>query len=138
MKALTLTQPWASLVARSMKQVETRSWHTSYTGLLAIHAAKGYPRFAKEFTLELQAKQLLPVETLPLSAIVALVHLEECLDTGGVVVSALERSLGDYTPGRFAWFFNPGSIVALSKPIPCRGALGLWTVPDEIAARLAT
>lgn len=23
------------------------------------------------------------------------------------------------------------------EPIPCRGALGLWTVPDDIAARLA-
>lgn len=39
MKALTLTQPWASLIAFGAKTVETRSWATSYRGPLAIHAA---------------------------------------------------------------------------------------------------
>ena len=43
MKALTLTQPWASLVAIGAKRIETRSWSTPYRGLLAIHAAKGFP-----------------------------------------------------------------------------------------------
>lgn len=42
MKALTLTQPWATLVAIGAKQIETRSWFTSYRGPLAIHAAAGY------------------------------------------------------------------------------------------------
>ncbi len=42
MKALTLTQPWATLVAIGAKQIETRSWATLYRGPLAIHAAKGY------------------------------------------------------------------------------------------------
>lgn len=41
MKAITLTQPWASLVAAGAKTVETRSWTTNYRGPLAIHAAKG-------------------------------------------------------------------------------------------------
>src|SRR3954451_22243677 len=45
--ALTLTQPWATLVAIGAKQIETRSWGTSYRGWLAIHAAKGYPDAAK-------------------------------------------------------------------------------------------
>jgi hypothetical protein len=30
MKALTLTQPWASLVAFKAKRIETRSWSTNY------------------------------------------------------------------------------------------------------------
>lgn len=42
MKALTLTQPWATLVAIGAKQIETRSWATNYRGPLAIHAAAGY------------------------------------------------------------------------------------------------
>lgn len=42
MKALTLTQPWASLVALGAKRLETRSWATTYRGPLAIHAAKAY------------------------------------------------------------------------------------------------
>lgn len=39
MKALTLWQPWASLVALGVKTIETRSWSTRYRGPLAIHAA---------------------------------------------------------------------------------------------------
>lgn len=40
MKALTVRQPWASLVALGVKTVETRSWQTKYRGPLAIHAGK--------------------------------------------------------------------------------------------------
>lgn len=42
MKVITLTQPWATLVAIGAKQIETRTWETLYRGPLAIHAAKGY------------------------------------------------------------------------------------------------
>src|ERR1051325_5993743 len=41
MKALTLTQPWATLIAIGAKRIETRSWSTDYHGQIAIHAAKG-------------------------------------------------------------------------------------------------
>lgn len=40
MKAITLSQPWASLVALGVKTIETRSWGTTYRGPLAIHAGK--------------------------------------------------------------------------------------------------
>lgn len=40
MRALTLHQPWASLIAIGEKTIETRSWSTQYRGPLAIHAAK--------------------------------------------------------------------------------------------------
>lgn len=39
MPALTLHQPWASLVALGVKTIETRAWSTLYRGPLAIHAA---------------------------------------------------------------------------------------------------
>lgn len=42
MKVLTITQPWATLVAIGAKQIETRSWPTHYRGPLLIHAAAGY------------------------------------------------------------------------------------------------
>lgn len=32
MKALTIQQPWASLVRRGHKRYETRGWSTSYRG----------------------------------------------------------------------------------------------------------
>ena len=40
MKAITIWQPWASLLACGGKRFETRSWATSYRGPIAIHAAK--------------------------------------------------------------------------------------------------
>jgi hypothetical protein len=48
MKALTLTQPWATLVVLRAKHIETRSWRTPYRGVLAIHAAKTFPGWAKD------------------------------------------------------------------------------------------
>lgn len=41
---------------------------------------------------------------------------------------------GDFTSGRWAWLLD--NIVKLDEPIPCRGRQGVWTVPDDIAARL--
>lgn len=41
MKVLSLTQPYATLIALGHKRIETRPWSTSYRGPLAIHAAKG-------------------------------------------------------------------------------------------------
>lgn len=43
MKALTLHQPWATLVAVGAKQVETRGWATRYRGPIAIHAGHRRP-----------------------------------------------------------------------------------------------
>jgi len=41
LRLLTLTQPWATLVAIGAKRIETRGWPTRYRGWLAIHAAQG-------------------------------------------------------------------------------------------------
>ena len=39
MKAITIWQPWATLLPLGVKLYETRSWATSYRGPIAIHAA---------------------------------------------------------------------------------------------------
>lgn len=41
MKAISLWQPWGSLIMTGAKTWETRSWATSYRGPLVICAAKG-------------------------------------------------------------------------------------------------
>lgn len=43
-KALTVWQPWASLIAHGVKVFETRSWATKWRGPLAIHAAGRWGR----------------------------------------------------------------------------------------------
>lgn len=130
MKALSLTQPWASLVALGHKRVETRSWRTSYCGPIAIHAALAFPPKARLFAETERALGRLPAR-IPRGAIVAIgildhcSRVEECFDLSG-----LERLLGDYTSGRWAWFLR--DVHALTNPVPARGHLSLWTMPPEL------
>jgi hypothetical protein len=46
-KAITLHQPWASLVAIGAKRIETRSWSTDYRGPLAIHSSVALPKLSR-------------------------------------------------------------------------------------------
>lgn len=150
LRGLTLTQPWASLFGRP-KRIETRPWSTNYRGLVAIHAAKMWPRWAIEYCfVEPFRKALLnagmrkPADV-PRGAIVA---VGELVHVGGIyrltneirvngcewTVQPTEQEFGDYTQGRFAWVFT--DITLLPEPIPCTGSQGLWTVPREIAAQV--
>jgi hypothetical protein len=127
MKALTLTQPWATLVALGYKRVETRSWRTQYRGPIAIHAAKGFPAEAREFAEVERAIGRVPAR-IPRGAVVCIIDLVDCQPTEDVAlrISGLERHLGDYTSGRWAWLFDPDSRRMFSEPIAARGALSLW------------
>lgn len=126
MKALTLTQPWASLVALGHKRFETRSWSTNYRGELAIHAAAGYPRWAREFTAELIEDKATPglSAELPRGAVLCVVRLVGIHRTQDLKPTFLEESLGDWHPGRFAWALE--LVEVFDQPLPARGALGLW------------
>jgi hypothetical protein len=150
MKALTLMQSWATLAAIGAKKIETRSWSTKYRGEIALHAAKGFPRWAKELcftdpfysTLE----QIFPndsiIESLPLGCVLAkfnlvnvvkiefynrvasLVGSDYYLINGGYTITPQEFAFGDYTPGRYMWLMQ--DMTPLPEPIPARGALQLW------------
>ena len=50
MKALTIWQPWATLIDLGRKRMETRGWKTAYRGDLLITAAKTWNRELKEIT----------------------------------------------------------------------------------------
>lgn len=159
MKALTLTQPWASLVAIGAKTIETRSWLTSYRGPLAIHAAKGFPAYAREFAMaplcyevmrRHDAKAGIFVRpAYPLGAVVATCNLLDCLPMeSGVCLAGVfqdypeldtpqEQAFGDFSPGRWAWVLE--DIKPFPEPIPAKGALGLWEwagYPGECASDL--
>ena len=152
MKALTLTQPWATLVAIGAKTIETRSWGTSFRGSLAIHAARKFPEDARDlafndagFSVPLHEAGYVYEWQLPLGAIVAVCEVKEVRRILGwqylieeadwpVERAVAEEEFGNYQPGRYAWHL--ASIRRLPKPIPCRGALGLWDVPAEIVEQL--
>ncbi len=154
MRGLTLYQSHATLVALAdrrrypnqgglYKCIETRPRNINYRGPIAIHAAKTFPPWAVAAALgsewiraALVAAGYLKLADLPLGVIVAVAEL---VDTERIhehnAPLEPERSYGDYTPGRWAWHLD--DIRALPEPIPCRGAQGLWPVPQHAMARLA-
>ncbi|HEV8596799.1 MAG TPA: ASCH domain-containing protein [Candidatus Dormibacteraeota bacterium] len=132
MKAITLHQPWASMIAVGAKRIETRAWSTRHRGPLAIHAAKSFPEYAQAFALtsrfvraRLDDAELISLK-IPFGAIVAVAQLVEVVPTQTVVdsLSQEERALGDYAAGRWAWLL--AKIEPLTPPIECRGGVGLW------------
>ena len=138
-RGLTLTQPWATLVALGLKSYETRSWDTGYRGLVAIHAAKNFPRDAQRLS---QTEPYLtavnrPPDEFPLGVILCIVRIVWTKTTSNVhFVGSPERDFGDFGPDRYAWALEYK--VALGKPIPCRGMLGLWTLPPAALAACET
>jgi len=150
MKALTLTQPWATLVAIGAKRIETRDWSSRYRGPLAIHAAKGFPDGARAvvgripFLEALNAAGIHRWDQMPLGAIVATAVLRDVFrfhyaTRDDVIASSRagkfpphESSFGDYAAGRYGFVLE--SVRKLDMPIACRGALGLWNLPPDVEA----
>lgn len=143
MKVLTLTQPWASLVACNAKAIKTRSWKTDYRGPIAIHAAKGFPGEAKRFceastvcdalgwprmgaiTQESLDRMARHIKSLPLGSVIATATLIDVrpVELINLPEQSWERLFGNYEPDRYGWFL--GDVVAID-PVPAKGALGLW------------
>jgi len=131
MMALTLWQPWASLVALGVKRYETRSWRTSYRGRLAIHAAKRVvpvDGYAGALIAARLAEAGLRLASLPLGAVVATCTLVDCYPVESLWVELVdmgdERAFGDWSIGRYAW--QLADVVPLEEPIPARGKQRLW------------
>lgn len=135
MKALSLIQPWAALVVAGVKTRETRSWRTKHRGLLAIHASKGLPRYAKDiaknsaFVEALSSLGYADVRDLPRGSILGYVELVDCVPTSTIAWED-QDPFGDYGPERFAWIFKDPR--TLPAPVECKGALSLWKSPLSI------
>ena len=152
MKAITITQPWASLIAIGAKQIETRSWNTRYRGPLAIHAGAGLGPVGGErglaaqlltepFRSVLAQTGICDSHDLPRGCIVVVGDLfavfpAGAVDDRGLPLSAQERAFGNFSAGRYGWRLE--NVRRLVSPIPARGALGLWEwePPDDWLARL--
>lgn len=129
MRALTLTQPWASLVILGIKRLETRGWSTPYRGPLAIHSSKAWTPDDRGFARDLNQRGIIPVtpSNLPMGMVLGTVDLVDVFPSYAIEVTPLEDSLGDFGPDRFAWVL--GDPRPFTEPVPARGALGLWNLP---------
>lgn len=143
MKAITLWQPWASLVRAGLKSIETRSWDTKHRGLLAIHAGKKHvagilaelmeqARMGRDWR-DWYAALLKP----PLGAVVAVGFLVRTWRTEaieGPIVDHRNHAFGDFSSGRFAWELI--NLHGLKDPVQVKGRQGIWQVPVEVEARI--
>jgi hypothetical protein len=107
LKALSLQEPFATLVANGSKSIENRSWaNAKVIGTrIAIHRSGAD------------------------GAIIATAVV------GGVVTTQVaemicEEGQEKYISGPLCWLL--GGVVKLKHPIPCSGKLGLWEVPPAI------
>ena len=141
MKAITIRQPWASLIAIGAKHFETRGWKTNYRGPIAIHAGKrkeydSCMMLARQYTQIW--RQITPMK---FGEIVAIANLSNCYEihadhsggaalmTGQVPVwfcgkDSDEITFGIFMTGRFAWELT--NVKMLDEPIPAKGQQGLW------------
>jgi hypothetical protein len=150
MKALTMTEPWASLVAICENTIETRSWSTRYRGPLAIHAAKGFPADARRLCRQPPYRAVLArhgyasADHLPLGSVIAVAVLADVLEfdrdslrkaregARRGLLPEHEAEFGDFSPGRFGFVLR--DVRRLAAPVPVRGMLGLWALPVDVEA----
>lgn len=136
MKALSLMQPWASLLAMGIKKFETRGWQTHYRGPFLIHASKKFTPEAKALLKSEGFVKYLGNTTMvfPIGVILGYAYLENCYraeDWKKMDRSAeeLDREgiLGDTTNGRY--LFEVKNPVMFQHPVPTAGALNFFNVP---------
>lgn len=139
MKALTIKQPWAWAIVNGPKRVENRTWKPPLHIIgqrIAIHTGARIEKAELLAYTALGAWLEPTVVHLPVGAIVgtAIVAGYVAVNaTGGVV--AQTSGAQNYSHRKDPWFFGPvgwllTDVRKLDNPLPCKGALSLWDVPD--------
>lgn len=133
MKALTISQPFAELIACGEKWVENRTWGTAYRGPLAIHAGVG-SRYLRASELRYYDRGCF-VAVVEVCYVARKTHLasrswDELLSgTGGMTVGGVLDH--PYTEGPVCWILR--NVRRIAK-VAYTGQRGLWDVPDELIA----
>jgi len=118
MKALSIRQPWAWLIAKGYKDIENRSWQTKFRGRIYIHASKRFDGNALLWLMDRgleSIKILIPDrQNIPRGAIVGEVDITDCVTSSSSI-----------------WFTGTYGFVLANprvydEPIPSRGALGFF------------
>lgn len=140
MKAITVKQPWASLIVAGIKDIENRTWATKYRGPLLIHAsAKPVPFNGLSNGVDFDTEQIIAIHNhwpvseygryadwmckWPNSAIVGQVDVVDCVINHPSVWA--ETSGGQFDKPIYNWVLaNP---VQFDEPVlNVKGKLSLW------------
>ena len=124
MKALSVRQPWTSLIAEGTKTVEVRSWRTRHRGPLVICAAAQYAAGFAGLRTESR--------TFPLGVAVCIVDLVDVVPMrlsllpAADPIDAVRDFTHDLTDGLFAWLLESPRVIVPQFPV--RGQQGLFSL----------
>lgn len=128
MQALTISQPFATLIAEGHKWVENRTWPTRYRGDLAIHAGKGQQYLNKNEIAKFPTGCVIAIARL--AAVVELSWAMDQFEGGfdgrieGSTKSVVDLVMHQHSEGPWCWILED---VRAIDPVPVRGSQGLWT-----------
>lgn len=128
MKAITVCQPYASLIMMGDKRVENRRWSTHYRGDLIIHAGKSLKWMPTRYEMKLNPRLEVSKDVLPFGKILGIVTL---VDVVHFPPPEYRQDLSwlksyEHASGPWCWILeNPRPF---KVPIPWRGAQGLFTI----------
>jgi len=141
--ALSLIEPWATLLAIGAKRNETRDWSTSFRGPFAIHASK---KLDKECCREEPFASVLQehfacwnfLDCFRLGFIIGVAELLDDRPSEEMRPhqTAQELAFGDYYDGRRIFVCDYAQ--TLLTPIPARGMLNFWRLTHEQRREIAT
>lgn len=154
MKAISLTQPWATLMAIGAKLNETRGWACAYSGDIAICSTKeiwrnDVPEYAVKALERLwMFKHKFPgynanirdlYFSLPFGKVVCVVEKYGCISTNNDngddrSLTELELDLGNYEPNRF--YYPTRNLRPMKNPISVIGRQGLFNLPPAVEAEV--
>ena len=143
MKALSIWEPWASLIRCGAKTIETRHWGTKYRGPLLICAAKGglsmegisallcQKAFWKGLETIAQPGHSVRITDLNHGKMVAKVNLIDCIRTEDITVEQIGGNgpYGDFSSGRYAWMFSDIIPVKMAR---VAGGQRIFNVDDHL------
>lgn len=147
MKALSIRQPWTAMIVHGEKRIENRSRRTHYRGPTALHASgndRWDPAGEQSWLVQEQWFRLGwfagPDRTNPhivFSAVLAVADLITCHEHGDPTFPC--DAAGAVRPcspwaAEGQWHWELADVRPLAEPVPCKGALGLWTLSDEVEA----
>lgn len=128
MKALTIKQPWASLIIEGYKKFEFRSWKTNYRGKILIHAGLSLEKDMKErfnaYNLDYKLGYIIGE-----AEIVDCILVDENFNEELRVINPLVYARSNHVE-KYAWKLE--NIKKYDKPIPCKGKLGLWNYEGDL------
>lgn len=146
MKALTVRQPWASLIVAGVKDVENRTWslHPDYHYRpLAIHAALKYDHQGWLDAMRpcMESGAASPMALLLTTSTNADVQRQSGAPRGVLlgtveVIGCHQSRTCEGECSRWAdddpdvWHWTLRDPRALAEPLEWKGRQGLWTVPD--------